>query len=218
MTIYISVEGQSEEVFAEHYLKPYLQDFGKFLKVITFGIGRPVKGGISSFGSQVAELKKIAATAKDRKYCITTMYDLADLHKDIPRYEEYLTIGDPYQKADFASFRLREGFPNPNFVPHYQLYQFETLIFSKPSVLLGDNPGKEQAISQLESQLEAVDDNPELINSINKPSYRIAEALGVDEKKFKGSPIGHLAGSLTIPFLKEKCRHFGAWITCLENL
>lgn len=217
-TLVVSTEGQSEDAFVKTALQPHLQAYGVYAKSILVGTGRGRTGGWNKFGDLIKGVQEVLHSPASRNAFVTTMYDFSDITQGFPDYESIVAQADKYLAVAQAELVLQSNFPKDRFIPYFQLHQFESLIFTSPQILLQEFPEAQFAISILENQKQDYNNNSELVNSINKPSYRIAEALGVDDGSFKGLVIGNLAAQIGIPFLRQHCRHFNEWLTKLETL
>jgi len=220
-TIFVSVEGQTEDHFVRYFVEPYLKTKGQCnLKTILFGKGRGRNGGIWSFPEMVTELKEILRNQIKGGEYLTKMYDLAYLGNTMLEWGKYCELKDPYQKVQFAQSTLLAQFnPGKYFIPYFQLHEFEALIFAQPDILLQQFIGKNQGVQILNNQLREKEDNPELINSKDKPAQRILNALNLmNERQFKGKIIADLAGQIGIEKLRIKCINFNIWLNGLENI
>lgn len=216
-TLIISTEGQSEDAFVKAILHPHLLGYGIFAKSIIVGVGRGRTGGWNKFGDLEKGIKEVLHSPAHRNAFVTTMFDFSDIRNSFPDYESIAAQQDKYTAVAQAELQLANRFPQ-RFISYFQLHQFESLIFSQPKILLQEFPNSYTAISTLENECQECGNNPELINSTNKPSYRIANALEVEEGAFKGIVIGNLTAQIGILTLRKACRHFNEWITKLEKL
>lgn len=218
-TLIFSVEGQSEEFFVKGTLAPYFQQSGIHCRTIKLGEARSQRtGGIKGIMDCVMELRKIRHNPSFRNVVITTMYDFADINweKEGLLFEKGSSI---QMKAEKAANLLKSqtGFPD-RFIPYFQMHQFESLLFSNPAVIQEIFQGKETAIEKLIAVKHEFGNNPEAINSNNKPSYRIEEALDIATKSFKGKTLANLVGKIGLESLRSHCHHFNHWITQLEQI
>lgn len=187
-TLIISTEGQSEDAFVKAALQPYLQNFGLHAKSIILGTGRGRNGGWVKFGDLEKEIREVLHSPANRNAFITTMYDFADIKEGFPDYQKIISEPNKYLAIAHAESVLSGNFSQSKFIAYFQMHQFETLVFSQPDVLLQEFPGSEKAIAELKWQCSNYkDENPELINSANKPSYRIANTLAVKTGTLKGA-------------------------------
>jgi len=212
-TLIISTEGQTA-------LQPHLANFGLYAKPIILGNARRKgTGGWNKMGQFIAEIKLLLNNPAERNSYVTTMFDFADIRDDFSDYQNMVNEPDKYIAVTRAESVLKASVPNERFIPYFQLPQFETFVFTKPEVLLHEFPEGDSAIKELEHQrADYKDGNQELINSTNKPSNRIAEALIVSPVSFKGKPIANITADIELPFLRASCKHFNVWLSTLELL
>ena len=125
-----------------------------------------------------------------------------------------LTDGWNCSKRAFAA----EIGDDRRFVPYLQLHEFEALLFVDVDRLLIEFPSSGAAVAKLR---ESVWDfsSPELIDdgSETAPSKRIISAIP-DYKGRKVSAGPRIAGEIGLARIREKCRHFGTWLSRLEGL
>lgn len=221
-TFIISTEGQSEERFVKEALRPFLNRF-VHVEAINLGTGRGRNGGWHSFEQLKNEINTLLYDPvyknKNRNALITTMYDFSDIRNDFPDFLKITSNPDKYEAVALAESVLQGQFPKDRFVPYFQLHQFESLIFTNPEVLLYEYPDEQDGIVELVKQKDSYEnENPELINSTNKPSYRIETAIGRPAGSFKGTTIGDLTAQIGVLALRQACRHFNDWLTKLETL
>ncbi|HLP44702.1 MAG TPA: DUF4276 family protein [Candidatus Kapabacteria bacterium] len=97
------------------------------------------------------------------------------------------------------------------------MHEFEALIFADLEKLNLEFPDKEAAIQKLLEMARGK--NPELINDHpdTAPSKRIIKEIKFYEKN-KSVAGPSVVESIGLTCLKEKCKHFGEWITKLEGL
>ena len=193
-TLIISTEGTSEEQFVKEALRPYLNEIF-YAEAINLGTGRGRNGGWNTFGQIESEINTLLHNPyyikKYRNALVTTMYDFSDIRDDFPDYQKIILEHDKYVSVGYAESVLQGRFPKDKFVPYFQLHQFESLVFSDPAILLYEYPDKQAAVTELKRQRSnCKDGNPELINSTDKPSYRIAKAINRNTGAFKGNTIG----------------------------
>jgi hypothetical protein len=55
--------------------------------------------------------------------------------KDFPKYNESKKINDAYERVEFLEKAFADDIQDNRFIPYLQLYEFETLILSKPEEL-----------------------------------------------------------------------------------
>jgi len=146
------------------------------------------------------------------------MVDLYAYPQNAPGYEEAKKLTDAYAKVALLEQRMAEVVNSPKFIPYIQLHEFETLLFvdfRKWNIVF---PHKASRIRALEEAVKNCD-NIELINDgeASAPSKRVIREL--PEYEGKKADYGYLlALHIGLEAMRSKCKHFGEWLTKLENL
>jgi len=221
----ILCEGSTEELFAKHILKPFLQRNAivvKYRKVGgTGGLSKyqPVKDDLITWG------KEVWGRSSETHY-FTTMIDFFELPGSFPEYKESEQYTDVYAKVQFLETAFREDICKQEprfsdcFIPYFQLHEFEALLFSDIKKLTKFYPDRAKAILNLDKVLATeYKGNPELVNHepSKAPSKRIIHA--VDGIQYDKPNIGRwVSEDIGISTLKEKCRHFNEWTDKLMQL
>jgi hypothetical protein len=219
--LHITAEGATEQNFANKVLKPHLINFDVFVdarSVLTSKDKRTSKeyrGGLFRYGK--AE-KDIQAWLKEdaRAECrFTTMFDLYALPEDFPGYANSGKARDPYERVRILEESTARTIPDRRFIPYNQLHEFEALILAAPQNLDWEYLEHDTAINKLISMVG--DKNPELINdgSETAPSKRILKEIPEYDKVMAGVAV---TGKTGLQTLRQKCRHFHDWLSCLEKL
>jgi hypothetical protein len=162
---------------------------------------------------------------------VTTMLDLYGLPNDFPG-RVAAPRGDPRAKVAFIEDALwRDVGSDPRLIPYIQLHEFEALVLANLPSLIGRialragvnrgalPPDVLQRFSELQAAIdeaggpEAVDDGDD-----TAPSRRIDRAGGEFYSCRKLTDGVKAAGELALPLMRERCPHFGAWVTRLEKL
>jgi hypothetical protein len=113
------------------------------------------------------------------------------------------------EKVEFLEQELWNDMGSfPNFIPHIQLHEFETLLFSSKDGFNGNvaNPALVLLCNIVEEY-----SNPEDINEgeTTAPSKRILVAYPSYEKIWEGNLMAIDVG---IELMKSKCPHFSDWL------
>jgi hypothetical protein len=223
-SLYVFCEGRTERGFVASVLAPHLYGFG-FLHIPPVLVahsrhhGMVARGGIRSY----APLKRdIEATLKSRRQTdvyFTTMIDLFRLPQDFPGKSGLVRNPSnpmPYVQALEAAFA--SDIADCRFVPYLQLHEYETLLYADPDAFQISFTDCAKAIEDLKAIAASVT-SIELINDGDQtaPSKRIINVLPeYDQRKADAGP--EIAEYIGLPTLRQKCPHFDAWITKLENL
>lgn len=212
------VEGQSEEIFVNRTLKPYLAERGVYIEgpIVLWTKRLPTGGG---FRGGVSSWKKIQDSllplTRDGDAWVTTLLDFYGLPDDVPGYLEARGPGDPRVKVAALQAKLSHEINHQKFIPFLALHEFEAWVFCAPDVVAAhfdrvDLAGKvQQAITH--------SGEPELINhgKTTHPKARLKE-MAIDYKETSDGPT--LMAKIGIPAIRASCPHFAAWLDKLEAL
>ncbi len=215
------VEGQTEETFVNLVLVEHLSRLGVFPSARCIRTGRRgssiFRGGTTSYAKAKDDLTKWMNQEKDNDKRFTTMFDLYALPNDFPGYGEAITVNDPYQRVSILETAFQKDIGDQRFIPYIQLHEFEALILADP-LKLNSYFEDTDSIAEL-SDVVARFDSPELIDDGHEtaPSKRIIERLPeYSGAKVSAGPI--VVRNIGLTTLREKCRHFGEWLSKLESL
>lgn len=222
MRLNILCEGQTEEAFVNRVLCPHLAAVNVFAadqciprKKCTNA--RRHKGGWISYKATKDAL--LSWMKSDRDACFTTMLDLYAIPEDFPEIGVARGIADPRERVRalekaFSDDVVASGFQR--FEPYLQLHEFEALIFADARQLNWEYLEHDDQIANLVAIADDKGD-PELINDHPEtaPSKRIIKEIPEYAKVKSGALV---AGEIGLPVLRERCRHFGEWLTLLETL
>jgi hypothetical protein len=104
------------------------------------------------------------------------------------------------------------------FIPYLQLHEFEALLLADPEKFDWEFLDHEKAIRSL-VELVAHFASPELIDDRydTAPSRRISAVIPEYEgRKASAGPL--IAEKIGVDTLRQKCPHFGDWLSRLESL
>jgi hypothetical protein len=221
--LYLTVEGQTEAAFATRVLVPHLASFNVFLNPPRFtGLhrrrrGRIPQGGLlNTFRHALTDMRTWLKEDQSADARFSMMVDLYSLPNDFPAYAAGIARPTGKAKADALQESLAQHIADPRFIPYLQCHEFEALVLADPPRIgtIYDVPG---------GQLEALCQEcgayatPEEINlgQNSHPKRRIEQRVqGYDENV--AGPL--LAEDIGLATLRERCPHFGAWLTRLEQL
>ncbi len=227
-TLFIIVEGETEQTALPILLDPHFRMMKVRLQCIRIGERRSNPGGgrfnLPEFNQHVARL------ARTHKGCfVSTCFDYYALGNGWPDYEairskkldKYVEIRELEEALTEAVRQIHPGVLWDNhFIPHIQPHEFETLLFSQPEILAGllDDAGLADA---MKNTIKEAGHNCEFINDNYDtcPSRRLhALTEGRYTKGRSGSaqaPTFMQKADLAV--VREKCRHFNAWLEALET-
>ncbi len=119
----------------------------------------------------------------------------------------------PKEKAGILEDATAEKIAQEHFIPHIQMHEFETLLYSEPSAW---SEFSTSAVNFIQGIADKYPD-PEEINDGEEtsPSKRIIGKFRTYSKRLNGIQIANQIGLLT---MRKKCSHFDEWLTKLEDL
>jgi hypothetical protein len=204
-----SVEGQTESEFFRKILVPYFRlDNIELIPVIIstkrVQSGKKYKGGAVNLDRVKNEISKLLSNFD----YVTTFYDLYgfDIKGEVT--------------ADELEKKIGSLFNSQKLIPYIQKYEFETLLFCKPSYYRKcfNNLNAEKEIEQIISScggIENINNSPQ-----TAPSKRIEKIFDhynseQYDKVFHGPAI---VDDIGLDIILEKCDRFRNWINILKNL
>ena len=216
------VEGQTEETFVNDVLIDHLSGskvYGKVRRVETGRKGGSIfRGGMTNYAKAKRDINRWLREDRNSNARFTTMFDLYALPVDFPDYDTAVHTNDPYERAAILEDAIKDDIGDPRLIPYIQLYEFEALLLSDPQKLETEFPDAVQGIRNL-MDMAARFESPECIDSgqNSAPSKRITKEIpSYFERKASSGPI--VAAEIGIQTLKTRCRHFGQWLSTLEQL
>lgn len=214
VTLYISCEGYTEEVFIKRLMMKPFSQMGINLRPVMVRTSVGPKGTIRRGGGSSYEKIRndVLTLCKYPGAYVTTMYDYYK-YPSIPEYYP-LEYGSPLEKVRSLEAAFGADINRENFRPNIILHEFETLLFSKPSAfaLCGMNPQQVHELAKLRKYFL-----PEEINGGEKtaPSKRIKKVYPGYQKPTDGATVALDIGLKT---MCEECPHFGEWIEWIKSL
>jgi hypothetical protein len=222
--LYVFCEGPTEQGFCDQVLRPHLLTFDCCIHTIKVAHSRHhgilSRGGIGKYETLRFDIQ---STIKSRKQnegvYFTTMIDLYGLPADFPgKAGSVRNPQNPRPYCEALEQAFSDDVKNVRFVPHLQLHEYETLLFSDPDAFAYSFDNCAGAIAGLK-RIAAEFQDIERINDseLTAPSKRIIGLLEAYEglKPTAGPDIAEYIGLDT---LRQKCPHFSDWIWRLENL
>ena len=198
-------------------LRPSLATLGVYVEPRLIPTSPRGRGGALS-GQRV--LRFLQDTLRQRwDTHVTTFFDLYRLPPDFPGLDT--TMPDPLARASAIEAAFRDevvravGCRRERFLPHIQPYEFEALLFSDTSQFARVEPGWMEEVGKLEAARHGAS-SPEHINDGERthPSARLGNLPGY-RKVQHGSALARRIG---LKRIREECRHFGDWLSRVENL
>ena len=208
-TVYIMIEGQTEEEFVNSSIAPYFKGIG-----ITNVVPVLLETSPGFFGGDVTfeRYKKNALNLliSDSTAIVTSLIDYYQLRPDFPGYTASFAIADKNARMDFLEQEISNIITDNRFIPYIQLHEFEGLLFSDIKGFNYIHTIRAANKTAIENIIAAYP-NPELINDnpATTPSVRLKGLIPKYKKTFHG-PIIALENNMA-PVL-AKCPRFKNWI------
>jgi len=220
MRLNLVVEGQTEEAFVRDLLRPHLLGFGVVAtaRCVQTGRkrGRDFRGGVINYAKVRKDLTLWMREDQRPEAYFATFIDLYRLPRDFPGYEAAEKAGDIHARVSRIEEAFEADIPHHlgQFIPHIQPYEFEALLLARPSAFELRFPHRAEQVTVL-SDIVAGFESPEHIDDDNPPSKRVL-AVFPDYHKTGDGPI--LAAEIGLAAMRDRCSHFGAWLTKLEAI
>jgi hypothetical protein len=217
--LHLIVEGQTEFDFARNTLKPHLA--GSHVSVNPFMLPTNRKlgaaGGALSwdrFRHNVSRLLKHYVGDSDQ---FSTMIDWYKLDSNFPGFVEARKLAKASDRACAVADAVKSHFDSSRLIPFFTLHEFEALLFCNLTTVARRLPGRDKGVASLNEEIGSTPPEDVDEGQNTHPSARLEKHLpGYHRAKVRvGAPA---AGEIGLPVLREKCPHFGRWLTCLENL
>lgn len=213
VTLRVLCEGATESNFVSQVLRPHLSAFRVFARPEPLRMGN---FGIVSFEKLRKAIQADVGRSRAHEY-VTTMIDLYGLG-DYPGIQR--CSGEPVLvRVARIEHEMAEGLPNPRFLPYVQLHEFESLVLVDVDRIPGQFPNGEADNAPEKLRAEIGETEPELVDDgpDSAPSKRIIKVVrGYSALKSVAGPA--IAGAIGLPTLRDRCPHFGEWLTKLESL
>ena len=205
-TIYIMVEGPTEEEFVNNSISHYLKAFGILNAVpIQLETSPGFYGGDITFDRYQSNAQKLLAS--DPNGIVTSLIDYHELRVDFPGHAAAMAMTDKNASVTYVEQQVYISIGNNRLIPYIQLFEFEGLLFSD---IKGFNYIPRADIGKAQYVINHYP-NPELINGnpSNVPSKRLKGIIPRYKKTFHGPLIALDNG---MPPVLAKCPRFKNWI------
>lgn len=218
--LHFVVEGQTEETFVRDVLAAELATSNVIADVhrITTGRrrGQTFRGGLVSYTHLRRDILLWASEDRRADARFTSMIDMYRLPTDFPELNRSRQVADAVSRVEFLETAFGRELNEPRFIPYIQLYEFEALLFSNPSVFDAAFPGRTKEIEELH-RIRNMFPSPECIDDgeSTSPSKRICALFPDYEKPVFGALIAARTGLNSIA---NECPHFGSWLRNLRAL
>lgn len=220
-TLYVVVEGQTEQTFVDTVLGPHLLARGIIATaplVQRRRSGVIYRGGVTNFPPVANTLQNLMKQHTRAGCFFSSMLDLYKYPTDAPGWAEAKSLTPPRRRAESLQTALGEHISDHRFVPYIQLHEYEALLFTDPKCLELHFPNRPDAIQRLVAVASQFP-SPEDINESEQtaPSKRIiAEIPDYEDLKTTAGP--QTAELIGLPAIRARCPHFNAWVERLESL
>jgi hypothetical protein len=144
------------------------------------------------------------------------MVDLYSLPTDFPGYTAAIAKPSGKEQAVHLERSLANELRDARFIPYIQVHEYEALVLADPRRIATIYEMTEAQIEALCQECSGYD-TPEDINhgQHSHPKYRIQQRVSGYDENVAG-PL--LAADIGLSTLRERCPHFGEWLTRLEQL
>lgn len=222
--LYLYVEGQTEQAYAETVLRDHLAGFGVFVAGAILAATRRRhgvvhRGGGRHFLPMRNDLQRLLRQHRGPDVRFTTMFDLYALYSDFPGTEEANKQRHiPYERVQTLERALAQEMNDLRLVPYIQLHEFEALLYCQLTAFEIHYAACRRQIEALEQDAGAELATPELIDHgpATAPSKRIVRRFPDYPNAKPDAPIA-IATMIDLSLVRSKCPHFDAWLTRLEQ-
>lgn len=234
--LYIICEGQSEQIFINNLLIPYIyaNHYNNFSE---YNISAPIlrshkarnqanKGGDVRYARLKNHIEHFITQTQTPNCYVTTFIDFYAIGNDFPSYNNLSLVNGAVAQAKMLENDLQQ-IDLHRVIPYIQLHEYETIYFADIAGFVATDK-KLQPISQLMTNiLVSFNNDPEQINNspTTAPSKCIQGIFANQYLNYKDSKT--LYASLysdasycihKINLIRARCSHFDAWVKLLLAL
>lgn len=219
--LHIIAEGQTEETFVRNLRAPHLgtKNISVDVRCLDTSRNRTGRGDVGRHYHPIRrDIQRWLLEDQRADAHFTTMIDLHGFPRDMPAFDESLSLTDPYARVRYLERKFAEDIGDWRFIPYIQLHEFEALILSDPTKFDWMFIEHDREIDQL-VELNNKFENPEIINDgyDTAPSRRIAGIIPeYASRKASAGPL--IAEKIGLSVMRARCPHFNEWLTRLEGL
>lgn len=213
--IIIVCEGPTEKEFCQDILLPHFQ---KLNIVIEAPLIKQSGGGIVPWRILKSQLERHLA---EGDAVVTTFIDYYGIRKDheFPGWEAAQVAPHNIDKARALEGAMSNEIPDEcrhRFIPHIQLHEFESLLFSDVDAFARNFADYDLDLEKLRKVVNEFE-NPEDINNSPKtaPSKRILGAVKSYSKVLDGNCV---AMDIGLERMRQCCPHFNEWVSEMEKV
>lgn len=218
----VLVEGPTEEAFIKQVVAPGIPGLWLIPTVVKTKVtyARPEKGGTVSYQEFKRQLNLLLRDSS--AILVTTMLDYQGLGSDFPGRKDPKGVA-PSARAHGVEEAMRNDVPDPRYLPHLALHEFEAMLFVQPEAIAEvlQEPRLTAPLQAVRAQYpatpEEINDSPATSPSARIESLceRIAGSARIFRKRTHG-PI--IAGRIGLPSIRAGCPHFDAWLRKMEAI
>lgn len=223
--LFVVCEGQTEESFVRQVLAPAFYDLGLNLIGQTIETSPGHKGGGLEYERVQKHVQNSLNQSERKGGFVTTFFDLFRLRNNFPGYEEAQTKNQTGQKLAVLTTAFHEdivgrvGCRPERFIPYFQPYEFEALLFSHVPAIVNREESWGRWATALASVVERHQNNPEEIN--HRPGHNPVAQLeryleNPGYKKTRHGPV--IAEAIGLTRLEEACPTFRGWLERLRAI
>ncbi|HUB25639.1 MAG TPA: DUF4276 family protein [Tepidisphaeraceae bacterium] len=218
--LYVFCEGPTEQGFCRQVLEHHLFPSGLgCIHPVKVATSKHSRGGVVSYVPLKRDIQNILKSRRQANVFFTSLIDLYGLPQDFPGRRENPRDPNnprPYALAIESAFGSDIG--DLRFLPHLQLHEYETMLFSDPDAFRVSFKDCDSAVQSLKAivasvtSLEQINDDPQ-----SAPSKRIIKLI----PRYEGAKANagpDIAAYIGIPAIRAKCPHFDQWLKQLESL
>lgn len=222
--LYFYVEGQTEQGYVTRVLTSHLLGFGvQVLGAVRAASGRKhghvSRGGGRRYQPMRKDLGNLLRQDARADARFTTMFDLYALHDGFPGWDEAEKQRHiPRERVLTLETAFAADVGDQRFIPHIQLYEFETILLCEPGHLALVYEDSSAGIAALQAAVAAAT-SPELVDDgeATAPSKRIIGQF--PQYSGQKTTVGvELAQCVGIDTTRALCAHFDDWLKTLESL
>lgn len=221
--VLLLVEGQTEEAFVNHVLRPHLAPLGVFveraslLRTKELPLGKPYRGGVTTYRQMARDARRLL---RDGNAYVTTLIDYYGLPDDFPNLAAARTLPDPIDRVTALEAAFAQDISHPRFHPFLALHEFEAWIFAAPFAA-----EEHLSINGLSAEIEkmaATAGGAERVNdgATTHPSARLSAIVQRRGRRFYGKVADgpDIIAKAGIGLVRSACPHFAGWLGWLESI
>ena len=203
--LYIYCEGDTERIFVEKMISPFLTSHGIYARSVLSGDGRSGRrGGIAGYSQVKRDLTRICREHPNEY--VTTLIDYAPVLTVPLGFDEKGTVYDTVRSKERA---IEKDLKMPNLLMNFELHEFEAYLYCNPEAF---EPYGRRAPDQIRRIIEQAG-GPEMINTSpdTLPSRRLDGVIPgyTNAKKMHTTRI---LENVSLEQIRSKCTHLDEWL------